>query len=577
MIVQVAPLLRLPYARDCYDYSAEEGVAVGELVSIPLRRKQIYGVVLSLEPDRKRAYRLLACIRLKPLFVLPAPTLRLFRWMREEYGVGFGVLLRSTFSFLDLKKLSLPAPTPPEPSHMSAKHPIWRQAMTSDDYRREIELVYQQYPQKQILAVLPNSVLLDQLAQACIAFKPVVLHSDYPRLKQRAIGHAASRGEPMLILSTRIGLFLPLSKLAALLLLYENHEDHGAFEMTPRYWTEPTAATLAAASNVPYTRLGSAPSLGLFAELHQTNVTQTLSGPTLRVVDLEDRPPEERLVSEQCRVFVTDALAKGQSLVLIHEYAKKTKTVRCRCCHVIARCSCAKPLVLSNSRLFCRACKRFQPPFQCAQCAGSELIIEPSVVEKIAKMLPGDVREFSADHPTLPAHHGPIVLLATSYVFDRIETVAKHLGAFAGIGVLSLDGMLSNEGYRSAELLFSRLVTLAGIARQNHWNMFVQTRASSLPLFTALQSGSFSDFYTAELAERKRFGFPPFSTMLIIHLRKKVPILVRFLKRYADDATQSFNGPEIVLRWNGRCPERRNIVQSLLLDRFAGALSIEVH
>lgn len=79
--------------------------------------------------------------------------------------------------------------------------------------------------------------------------------------------------------------------------------------------------------------------------------------------------------------------------------------------------------------------------------------------------------------------------------------------------VVSLDALLSIPSWSMYERIASTLTRLRDACTRE---LIVQTRRPETPVLSQILDGNFSSFYRSELKERKRFGYPPYTTILKI-------------------------------------------------------------
>jgi len=79
------------------------------------------------------------------------------------------------------------------------------------------------------------------------------------------------------------------------------------------------------------------------------------------------------------------------------------------------------------------------------------------------------------------------------------------------VGALGIDGVLNRPDFRAAEHTYQVLSQLAGLAQRE---MLIQTYTPSHPALRAIQQQDARPFYRAQLAARKRAGYPPYRTLI---------------------------------------------------------------
>ena len=100
--------------------------------------------------------------------------------------------------------------------------------------------------------------------------------------------------------------------------------------------------------------------------------------------------------------------------------------------------------------------------------------------------------------------------MALSYLREPIEHVA----------VVSADALFSVPDFRVNEKIFRLLLRLRGKATKT---FFIQTRRAESPLWIQGAKGDLLSFYQNEIAERKKFGYPPFAFFIKISYSGKQP------------------------------------------------------
>ncbi|MGC9605724.1 MAG: hypothetical protein ABSF56_03150 [Minisyncoccia bacterium] len=104
------------------------------------------------------------------------------------------------------------------------------------------------------------------------------------------------------------------------------------------------------------------------------------------------------------------------------------------------------------------------------------------------------------------------VLLGTEAALSRLAAPVDHAA------VVSLDSLFALPDFRITERVMYLLVRLrAAVSR----SILVQTRRPEEKIFEYGLKGNLSDFYHAVLSERRRFDYPPFSTLIKITLEGK--------------------------------------------------------
>ncbi len=98
------------------------------------------------------------------------------------------------------------------------------------------------------------------------------------------------------------------------------------------------------------------------------------------------------------------------------------------------------------------------------------------------------------------------VLVGTEFALTFLSRVTHA-------AVVSCDALFSIPDFRMNERVFAMLLALRAKAEKT---FLMQTRMPEMPLWRESVRGNISDFYREELAKRKEFGYPPFTTLIKI-------------------------------------------------------------
>lgn len=105
-------------------------------------------------------------------------------------------------------------------------------------------------------------------------------------------------------------------------------------------------------------------------------------------------------------------------------------------------------------------------------------------------------------------------ILTKGFDFEGVTTV----------GILNADNLLSAPDFRASERAYQLMMQVAGRAGRHNdrGRVVIQTSQPKHPVIMHIASGDYHSMARTELAERKAFGYPPYSH------------LIRFMLRYRD-------------------------------------------
>lgn len=232
----------------------------------------------------------------------------------------------------------------------------------------------------------------------------------------------------------------------------------------------------------------------------------------------------------------------GQMIILCTRRGLSPSTI-CGDCQTIVLCNnCSLPVVLhkktdngkDKSFFMCHRCgERRSAEEYCKHCNSWKLttigIGIDTVEEKILELFP-DIKLFKIDSDTVKTdekaraliqkfkNEPGSVLLGTEmmlqYIHEKIENSA----------IISLDSLFTLPDFRIQEKILHTLIRIRSLTNEN---FIVQTRKPDEKVFEYGLKGNMSDFYREEIGARKKFNYPPFTTLIKITLEGKKDNIVK--------------------------------------------------
>ncbi len=125
--------------------------------------------------------------------------------------------------------------------------------------------------------------------------------------------------------------------------------------------------------------------------------------------------------------------------------------------------------------------------------------------------------------------------MAITYLNQKIENSI----------VISVDSYLSIPDFQINEKVFHILLAMRNFSEKN---FLIQTRQENTKLFDHALRGNLMDFYRDEIEDRKSIGYPPFSTYIKVSLegeknvvKKEMEEIVEFMKPYELQSFDAFS------------------------------------
>ncbi|MFA5994676.1 MAG: primosomal protein N' [Parcubacteria group bacterium] len=313
VIIEVAPLTRIPLSRNqSFSYLSDTPIAPGTLVSVPLFKRNVEGVVLSHKPDFAR----LGNIELRPVGAileesfLDNKQLALADFIAQYYFSSLGIVLKSFIpkrvKARNIKHVTYN--TPPTENiiltseQKEAVNTITKKVdckLPASDRRAVvsasrdgkiknlkfllygpagagktevyIEAIKRLCTNKQALILLPELTLtpqaLERYGRHFAAHEIAVLTSNLSKGAYYAQWQKIRSGEIKIIIGTRMAVFAPFQELGLIVVDEEQDISHKQWEMTPRYDARRVAEELATLHHCQLIFGSATPSLEAY---HQT-------------------------------------------------------------------------------------------------------------------------------------------------------------------------------------------------------------------------------------------------------------------------------------------------------------------
>jgi primosomal protein N' (replication factor Y) len=255
---------------------------------------------------------------------------------------------------------------------------------------------------------------------------------------------------------------------------------------------------------------------------------QDVGLPVVTIVDLraELRAGNSGLLSRALYRGLTEVLESGQQAILFLNRRGMASYVICRNCGYVALCPrCDIPLTYhaTEHALLCHYCNRHeQPPEICPVCVGASLHYAGQGTERIeyaVQRLFPRARLLRWDRDTSRGRHGHERLLEAfanhqADILVGTQMIAKGLDlpSVTLVGVMAAETALYLPDYRAAERAFQLLTQVAGRAGRGTTpgRVIFQTFTPEHFCIQAAAEHNYREFYEAEIAARRQYGYPPF-------------------------------------------------------------------
>ncbi|MGF7228999.1 MAG: replication restart helicase PriA [Candidatus Saccharibacteria bacterium] len=553
------------HGNEALTYASESALRVGSLAFVPLRSKQVLGVVTACSTI-KPSFNTKPIISTPDLPPVPIQLTQLLEWIRTYYPSPLGVAVQQILPKSLPKREIVPLPIPKKLSQdlptltddqVRAVHAINSPGLHilhgdtgTGKTRVYVELAKQQIENgKSVIVLTPEIGLTSQLAatfQSTFGKRVVVIHSQLSdSIRQKLWATILKEEEPVIVIGPRSALFSPVKNLG-LLVVDESHETAYKQDQSPYYNAIHVASKLAGLWKIPLILGSATPSIADFYVAEQKKrpiirMTTTASGSKhtrkLSVVDLKDRGKfaKKSHLSDEMIEAVKQTIVRGEQALLFLNRRGTARVVFCDSCGWQALCPhCDLPLVYHSDthNMRCHSCDyHSSPPSSCPECHNASVVFKSvgtkAVTDEVMRLFPeARVQRFDTDNKKIERieHHYDAVKNGEVDIIVGTQTLAKGLDLpkLGLVGVIIADTSLYVPDFSSQERTFQLLSQVMGRVGRGHRDsaVIIQTYNPESPLLKAVLHNDWRTFYNDELLERKQFMFPPYCYLLKLWCRR---------------------------------------------------------
>ena len=405
---------------------------------------------------------------------------------------------------------------------------------------------------KQVLYLVPEIALTTQLThrlQKVFGNSLIIYHSKFNDNERVDIWKKLLNStSPCVVLGVRSSVFLPFSNLGLVVVDEEHEPSYKQQDPAPRYNARNVALVLAQMHGAK-ALLGSAtPSMesyynaktGRYALVELLTRYDDIALPAVSIVNTKQERKRRTMngifssaLIAQCR----HALDEGKQAILFQNRRGYAPMLTCRECAYTAKCqNCDVSLTYhrANDTLVCHYCGFTMPmPHTCPSCGQPTLEIvgfgTERIEDEIERVFP-DVPVARMDLDTTRNKNGYDEIIdnfssGKSKILVGTQMVTKGLdfGGVNVVGVLNADSLLNFPDFRAHERAFNMLEQVSGRAgrKDGTGHVVIQTAFPDHPILEHIINHDYEGYFNSELEDRRRFGYPPFSKIIIIYLKHR--------------------------------------------------------
>lgn len=568
-IIEVVPLTRIPMSREpSFYYLFEKKIPVGSLVSIPLFKRQVQGIVIGHKDDFAR----LGSIQLKKISkiieedFLPEKQLHLAYFMQDYYMSPLGINLKSFIPKIvkEKKRKEISSENPGKAKEIiltqeqkdavkkieKSKKSKFLLFGPSGSGKTEIyiELAKSLAEKKQILILLPELTLTPQAIERYGAhFKTdeiAIINSKISKGKFYSQWKKIKSGEIKVIIGSRMAVFAPFKNLGLIVVDEEQDMSFKQWDMNPRYDARKLAEKLCEIYRGKIIFGSATPSVETmhkalekdFAKVDLPELVLPGVPAPSKSIELVDMKKERwkknySSLSKKLVAEIEYALKYGKQVILFINKQGMSHFSVCENCKSVLKCpKCDRSLVYASSgSYYCVHCSYKSSIIpQCQKCQGihfRNIGIGTQKIEKEIADIFSSAKIARADNQTAKesGFHEKLyadfsqgktdILIGTQMISKGWDFPNVSL-----VGIIDADSLLSVPDVFSREKAYQNIMQIAGRTgrpgSRYPGKILVQTFNPEQNFFRQIQNNDYLGFYEEEIKDRKNLKMSPFSLVI---------------------------------------------------------------
>ena len=407
---------------------------------------------------------------------------------------------------------------------------------------------------KSVLFLVPEIALSRQLEDRikAVCTDVLVFHSKETYLQRRQVAITVRDSESYMVLGTRSALFLPHHNLGLIIVDEEHDTSYKQDAPAPRYNARESAIMLSVIQKANVILGSATPSLeslynaetGRFVKVDLKERFHSGEEAEIRIIDTVAERRKRGMTGSFSRKLlqeIQETLEAGEQVLVLRARRSYAPSVQCTECGTIPKCPhCHVPMSLHRGpdRLVCHYCGHTEPyTGECPSCHGA---LQPlgagtqKVEEELQALFP-DRRIARLDGDTPDTEEAALIRSFAEGNIDilvgtQIITKGFDFDGLRLVAVLQADSLVGVQDFRADERAFQLLEQFRGRSgrRGSPGRIVIQTREPEHPVYARLSGGSGD---TDLLAERKLFGYPPYTRLVHVTLRDSNEKRLEFLSK----------------------------------------------
>ena len=412
-----------------------------------------------------------------------------------------------------------------------------------------------------VLYMVPEIALSRQLEsrlKKIFKDRVLVFHSAESLPSKRKVSSLLRSGDPYIVLGTRSAIFLPFSNLGLVIVDEEHDTSYKQDSPAPRYNGRDCAVFLGIIHRCNVILGSATPSLesiyncmgNKYRYIHLGERYHKSDKPEIEIIDtIAERRKNGMKGSFSKKLIerIRDTLDEGRQVMLLRARRSYSPVMQCTECGEIMKCphcNVAMSYHKDKESMICHYCGHSQPyTGLCIKCGSVMAGLGTGGTQKIEEeagiLFPTAViARLDSDTAQKKNYETEIIeKFAEGKIDILIGTQILTKGFdFRGLGlvaVLQADSLLGMEDFRADEKAIQILEQFGGrCGRRNEKGRFIiQTSRPDHPVYGKLLENKDEDITASfgMLAERKEFGYPPFTRIINVIFKDKSEKRIEFM------------------------------------------------
>lgn len=543
-----------------YTYSHESEISYGQIVTIPIKSKNTFGIVISKIDDCSFNMKIKAIISVHS-YILSKSTINLINWSAmysiapigsfAKMFINKDVLLNKTSKIkIDFDnnlntKCLVKLNTEQGNALKKIKFNDFKVYVLEGVTGSGKTIVYLNAALKiinsgkQALILIPEIALNEQIIleiEKFFGFKPVIYNSSITSQRKREIWKLVYNNELKLIIGTRSALFLPFKDLG-LIVVDEEHDSSYKQEQGLIYNAKNTAIMYSKFQNCPIILSSATPSLesikncndGVYEKIILKDRFGGVSMPNISII----KNDSQNIISDKIYLKINEHLNNNKQILLYINRRGYAPIIFCTNCLKKYQCpDCDTNLVLhSKTNIYeCHYCGfNIKHSNRCIYC-GTERCLKffGLGVEKIFEEVNNNFSDkniFIASSDTLN-NRKKINNFIKSMQNNEIDIVigtqimakGHNFKNLIFCAILDIDFSINSQDIRSLERTYQMIHQISGRTGRgiDTGEVIIQTNITEEDIHKSLLLHKLDDFAIQELHNRKLYNLPPYSRLVAI-------------------------------------------------------------